>query len=103
MNQRENSWTESNISLVWESASEQYGALNVLSDRWKREVPWMTGLGCVILLLWTITNSTPAIAALRVEDVLRVQMQLTQTSQASRQGGPLKTHKWCNLRRRSVL
>ena len=90
MNQRENSWTESNISLVWESTSEQYGALNVLSDRWKREVPWMTGLGCVILLLLTITNSTPAIAALRVEDVLRVQTQLTQTSQASRQRGALE-------------
>ena len=90
MNQRENSWTAVNISLVWEWASEQYDALNVLFDRWKREVPWMTGLGCVILLFLAITSSTPAIAALRVEDVLRVQTQLTQTSQVSRQGGPLE-------------
>ena len=90
MNQRENLWTESNISLVWESISEQYGALNVLSDRWKREVPWMTGVGGFILLLFAITSSMPATAALRVEDVLRVQTQLTQTSQASRQGGPLE-------------
>jgi hypothetical protein len=90
MNQRGNSWTEVNISLVWESASEQYDALKVLSDRWKREVPWMTGVGGLILLLLAITSSTPAIAALRVEDVLRVQTQLTQTSQASRQGGPLE-------------
>ena len=90
MNQRENSWTESNISLVWESASEQYDALNVLSDRWKREVPWMTGSECLILLLLAITSITPAIAALRVEDVLRVQTQLTQASQASRHGGALE-------------
>ena len=90
MNQRGNSWTEVNISLGWESASEQYDALNVLSDRWKREVPWMTGFGCLILLLLAITSITPAIAALRVEDVLRVQTQLTQTTQASRQGGPLE-------------
>jgi hypothetical protein len=83
MNQGGNSWTEVNISLVWES-------LKVLSDRWKREVPWMTGVGGLILLLLAITSSTPAIAALRVEDVLRVQTQLTQTSQASRQGGPLE-------------
>jgi hypothetical protein len=90
MNQRGNSWTEVNISLVWESASEQYDALKVLSDRWKREVPWMTGVGGLILLLLAITSITPAIAALRVEDVLRVQTQLTQTSQASRQGAPLE-------------
>jgi len=76
--------------MGWESAREQYDALNVLSDRWKREVPWMTGFGCVILLLLAITSITPAIAALRVEDVLRVQTQLTQTSQVSRQGGPLE-------------
>jgi hypothetical protein len=76
--------------LVWEWASEQYDALNVLFDRWKREVPWMTGVGGLILLLLAITSITPAIAAVRVEDVLRVQTQLTQTSQASRQGGPLE-------------
>jgi hypothetical protein len=76
--------------LVWKSASEQYDALKVLSDRWRREVPWMTGVGGLILLLLAITSSTPAIAALRLEDVLRVQTQLTQTSQASRQRGPLE-------------
>jgi hypothetical protein len=52
----------------------------------------MTGVGGLILLLLAITSITPAIAALRVEDVLRVQTQLTQASQASRQGGPLKEH-----------
>jgi hypothetical protein len=48
----------------------------------------MTGVGGLILLLLAITSITPAIAALRVEDVLRVQTQLTQARQASRQGGP---------------
>ena len=50
----------------------------------------MTGVGCLILLLLAITSITPAIAALRAEDALHVQTQLAQTSQASRQGGPLE-------------
>lgn len=50
----------------------------------------MTRFGCVILLLLAITCITPAIAALRAEDALHVQTQLTQTSQASRRGGTLE-------------
>ena len=90
MNQRGISWTESNVTLVWESAGEQYDTLTVFSDCWKREVPWITGVGCVILLLLAITSVTPAIAALRAEDALHVQTQLAQTSQASRREGPLE-------------
>jgi len=50
----------------------------------------MTGGGCLILLLLTNTSITPAIAPLRAEDALQVQTQLAQTSQTSRQRGPLE-------------
>jgi len=62
----------------------------VLSDCWKREVPWMTCVGCLLLLLLALTSITPAIGALRAEDALPVQTQLAQTIKASRQGGPLE-------------
>ena len=50
----------------------------------------MTHFRISISLFLVITILTPAIAVLRAEDALRIQMQLPQLSQASRQGQPLK-------------
>jgi hypothetical protein len=50
----------------------------------------MPRVGCLILLLLAVISITLAIAALHAEDALRVQTQLTQTTQASRQGGILE-------------
>lgn len=50
----------------------------------------MTHVRVLIFLLLAITTITPAIVVARAEDALRIQTQLTQTSQASRQGGPLE-------------
>ena len=50
----------------------------------------MTHVRVLIFLLLAITAITPAIAVLRAEDALRIQMQLIQTSQASRQGKTLE-------------
>jgi len=44
----------------------------------------------LIFPLLAITIFTPAIAVLSAEDVVRIQMQLTQRSQASRQGQVLE-------------
>ena len=50
----------------------------------------MTHCRVLIFPLLAITIFTPAIAVLSAEDVVRIQMQLTQRSQASRQGQVLE-------------
>jgi hypothetical protein len=50
----------------------------------------MTRFGVVIFLFLAITIFTSAIAVLRAEDTLRIQMQLPQKSQTSRQGQVLE-------------
>lgn len=50
----------------------------------------MTHFRVLIFLPLAITIFTPAIAVLSAQDALRIQTQLTQTSQTSRQGGPLE-------------
>ena len=50
----------------------------------------MTHFRISIFLFLAITILTPSIAVLRAEDALRIQMQLPQRSQASRQGQPLE-------------
>jgi hypothetical protein len=50
----------------------------------------MTHCRVLIFPLLAITIFTPAIAVLSAEDAVRIQMQLTQRSQASRQGQVLE-------------
>jgi glucose-6-phosphate-specific signal transduction histidine kinase len=50
----------------------------------------MAQVRIVIFLLVTITILTPAIAVVSAEDAIRIQMQLTQRSQAPRQGQVLE-------------
>jgi hypothetical protein len=50
----------------------------------------MTQVRVVIFLLVAITIFTPAIAVVSAEDAIRIQMQLTQRSQAPRQGPVLE-------------
>ena len=50
----------------------------------------MTQVRVVIFLLVAITIFTPAIAVVSAEDAIRIQMQLTQRSQAPRQGQVLE-------------
>ena len=50
----------------------------------------MTYFRVLIFLLLTITIFTPALAVLRAEDALRIQMQLPQKSQTQRQGQVLE-------------
>jgi len=50
----------------------------------------MTHCRVLIFPLLAITIITPAIAVLSAEDAVRIQMQLTQRSQASRQGQVLE-------------
>ena len=50
----------------------------------------MTHFRVSIFLLLAITIVTPAITVLRAEDVLRIQMQLTQRDQVSREGQVLE-------------
>jgi glucose-6-phosphate-specific signal transduction histidine kinase len=50
----------------------------------------MTQVRVVIFLLLAITILTPAIAVVSAEDAIRIQIQLTQRSQAPRQGQVLE-------------
>ena len=56
----------------------------------RREADYMTRFGVVIFFFSAITIFTSAIAVLRAEDTLRIQMRLPKKSQTSRQGQVLE-------------
>jgi hypothetical protein len=64
--------------------------MKVLYAGRRREADLMTQVRVVIFLLVAITILTPAIAVVSAEDAVRNQMQLTQRSQAPRQGQVLE-------------
>ena len=64
--------------------------MKVLYAGRRREADLMTQVRVVIFLLVAITILTPAIAVVRAEDAVRIQMQLTQMGQAPRQGQVLE-------------
>jgi len=64
--------------------------MKVLYAGRRREADLMTHCRVLIFLLVAITILTPAIAVVSAEDAVRNQMQLTQRSQAPRQGQVLE-------------
>jgi hypothetical protein len=64
--------------------------MKVLYAGRRREADLMTQVRVVIFLLLAIIIFTPAIAVVRAEDAVRIQMQLTQMGQAPRQGQVLE-------------